>query len=125
MASPAASNSDINSLSQADSQHHATTDMVLSRSLSSGTEPEKVKANPWPLASSAPVLNTMESLLASYEHWYICIILLIIAFLHTKHHLSFRACEIVLWSLHAIFILVGWISEENCTLTTLGLCSPI
>ncbi|KII89951.1 hypothetical protein PLICRDRAFT_571426 [Plicaturopsis crispa FD-325 SS-3] len=43
----------------------------------------------------------------SHDVWYIRVLLTLVAVLHTTHHVSFRACALVLFTLNSIFVLLG------------------
>jgi hypothetical protein len=42
----------------------------------------------WLLMTARPVYNALESFGAENNVWFVCTILLIIGFLHAKHHMS-------------------------------------
>lgn len=75
----------------------------------------------WPLATAGPIPNTLDSFVTANDVWFIRLILLVVGFLHTKHHMSFRACGILLWCLRSIFISIGLFNEDNRMPTTLGM----
>ncbi|TDL15549.1 hypothetical protein BD410DRAFT_104683 [Rickenella mellea] len=48
----------------------------------------------------------------SHEAWFVRAILMLVAFLHTRHHVSFRACNILLFCLNAIFLFLNLITID-------------
>jgi hypothetical protein len=115
-------NSRVPSIQISDSENEGSTDSSSTSSLmhthhfpSPHPLPEE-----WPLATARPVRNALESFQAANDVWFVRIILLIIGFLHAKHHMSFRACGILLWCLRSIFIVIGLLSIDNHMPTTLG-----
>jgi hypothetical protein len=73
---------------------------------------------PLPLEASPPMQLDVYN--DAHEHWFVRVFLLLVGFLHTKHHLSFQACGILLWSVQTIFILMAVIASDNPMPTTLG-----
>lgn len=73
----------------------------------------------WLLATSAPVRNTLDTFSKAHDKWFVRAVLLIVGFLHTKHHMSFRACSLILWSLRSIFVLLGLLASQDSMPTTL------
>ena len=74
----------------------------------------------WPLATAGPIPSPLDSFTTANDLWFVQVILLVVGFLHTKHHMSFRACGILLWCLRSVFILIGLFNEDNRMPTTLG-----
>lgn len=74
-------------------------------------------------AISEPSVSKIEQLYRSlHDHWYIRIMLLLTVFLHTRHHLSFRACGLLLFVIQAIFRALGLLEQDEdppATLKTL------
>lgn len=54
-----------------------------------------------------------------HEHWYVRIIVVLVAFLHTRHHVSFRACTLLLFCIQCIFYGTGLLlaSDERYPFT--------
>ena len=74
----------------------------------------------WPLAIGTPVRHSHDRFLAAHDKWFVRATLLMVGFLHTKHHVSFRACGILLWCLASIFILLGHLESHDRMPITLG-----
>ena len=74
----------------------------------------------WPLATAGPISSALDSFTTANDLWFVRVILLVVGFLHTKHHMSFRACGILLWCLCSVFILLGLFNVDNRMPTTLG-----
>ncbi|KAF8483160.1 hypothetical protein JB92DRAFT_1637824 [Gautieria morchelliformis] len=53
------------------------------------------------------------------DHWWIRLTLLLVAFLHTSHHVSFCACGLILFTMRSIFVALGMIPLEDSMPTTL------
>ncbi|KAF8491927.1 hypothetical protein JB92DRAFT_1253441 [Gautieria morchelliformis] len=66
-----------------------------------------------PLSMPSPPPDTMDAFQHAHEHWFVRCILLLVGFLHTKHHLSFRACGLLLWCLRFIFISLGLLASDD------------
>lgn len=64
----------------------------------------------FPLA--APRRDVLEIFNDCHKIWFIRIILTMVAFLHTRHNVSFRACAILLFTLNAIFLALGCVTLE-------------
>jgi hypothetical protein len=73
-----------------------------------------------PLPLEAPPPMRLDVYKKAHEHWFVRVILLLVGFLHTNHHLSFRACGLLLWSIRTVFILMAVISSDDPMPTTLG-----
>jgi hypothetical protein len=82
--------------------------------------PHDPSAGKWPLATSMPAQRTLDTFIKSHDKWFVRGISLLIGFLHTKHHVSFRACGIILWTLRSIFIVLGILTSHDHMPTTLG-----
>ena len=54
-----------------------------------------------------------EAYMNSHGLWFIRAVLLLVAFLHAKHHVTFRACAILLFGLRLIFISLGLIAKDD------------
>ncbi|CDO75664.1 hypothetical protein BN946_scf184941.g17 [Trametes cinnabarina] len=57
----------------------------------------------------------------SHPLWFVRIILLLVAFLHTHHHVTFRAADLVLFTLRAVFVTLRLVEADDPmpqTLTT-------
>ncbi|TFK81258.1 hypothetical protein K466DRAFT_502435 [Polyporus arcularius HHB13444] len=49
----------------------------------------------------------------AHDKWYIRSIIVLIAFLHTRHHVTFRACDITLFALRTIFVALDLIDKND------------
>jgi hypothetical protein len=58
--------------------------------------------------------------LESHQTWWARIIISLVAFLHTKHRLSFRGCALILFSLNAIFTTLGLLPDNQTLPVTLN-----
>jgi hypothetical protein len=54
-----------------------------------------------------------EAYMKSHGLWFIRAVLLLAAFLHAKHHVTFRACAILLFGLRLIFLSLGLIAKDD------------
>lgn len=69
----------------------------------------------------APSLTPRAVYAAAHPNWYVRIILLLGVFLHTHHHVTFRAVGLILFTLRAVFVGLGLIPHNDTmpqTLTT-------
>ncbi|TDL13710.1 hypothetical protein BD410DRAFT_734965 [Rickenella mellea] len=71
-----------------------------------------------PLAE--PRRDAQEIYDTSHDIWFIRILLTLVAFLHTKYHVSFRACDILLSCLNIIFLSLKLIDENTQIPRNLG-----
>ncbi|KAI0309474.1 hypothetical protein OF83DRAFT_1158491, partial [Amylostereum chailletii] len=55
----------------------------------------------------------------SHDKWFIRILLIVTAFLHTEYHLPFRGCAVLLFTLRTIFVALGLILNDDPTPITL------
>ena len=69
-----------------------------------------------PLSERPPPL---ESYTTSHNRWYIRVILLLATYLHTKHHMTFRASNVMLYTLRLIFSSLGLLDPDVNMPTTL------
>lgn len=68
-----------------------------------------------------PSLTPRSVYAAAHPQWYVCIILLLGVFLHTHHHVTFRAVGLILFTIRSVFIGLGIIAHNDTmpqTLTT-------
>ncbi|KII83669.1 hypothetical protein PLICRDRAFT_180270 [Plicaturopsis crispa FD-325 SS-3] len=56
---------------------------------------------------------------SSHDIWFVRAILTLVALLHTKHHVSFRACALILFVLNSIFISLGILLPSSAMPLTL------
>ncbi|KAI0311343.1 hypothetical protein OF83DRAFT_1251718 [Amylostereum chailletii] len=63
-----------------------------------------------------PPSDTLE---AAHSLWYIRLLLVVTAFLHTEYHLPFRGCAILLFALRTIFVALSLIPQDDPMLITL------
>ncbi|TFK48342.1 hypothetical protein OE88DRAFT_1635123 [Heliocybe sulcata] len=49
----------------------------------------------------------------SHSHWFVRLVLLLVIHLQTVHHVTFRACAIILYTLRLIFICMGALSDDD------------
>lgn len=56
---------------------------------------------------------------SSHRLWYIRSILLLIVFLHTRHHVTFRACDLALSTVRSIFVALQLIESSDSMPSTL------
>ncbi|KAI0351887.1 hypothetical protein OH77DRAFT_1592537 [Trametes cingulata] len=56
---------------------------------------------------------------ASHEKWYVRVILMAVAYLHTTHHVTFRAANIVLFTIRTIFVALRLLDIGDAMPTTL------
>jgi hypothetical protein len=116
--SPASCNSGIENASCTESSNSSDED--FKESITHTTAPISPDAGAWPLSGSGTAPNIMASYMSSSSFWFVRIILLVVGFLYTQHHLSFRACGILLWCLRSMLMLLGAIDFDNHMPTTLG-----
>ena len=71
--------------------------------------------------SSFPIPHrpSAEVYASSHSHWFVRVVLLLIAFLHTQYHLSFRGCNLILASMHTIFLSLSLIPPDDLMPQTL------
>ena len=60
-----------------------------------------------------PRLPAHETYVGSHSKWFVRAVLLLTAFLHAKHHVTFRACAVLLFCLRLIFISLGLIAKDD------------
>ena len=74
-----------------------------------------------PLLSSFPVLHrpSAEIYASSHSQWFVRVVLLLTALLHTHFHLSFRGCKLILASMRAIFLSLSLIPPDDSMPQTL------
>jgi predicted Zn-ribbon and HTH transcriptional regulator len=70
-------------------------------------------AAPSNLPIQPPGQSPIDSYRESHESWFVRLIFLLIAVLHTRHHVSFRACSLLLFTLSLIFLHLTLTSSEN------------
>ncbi|KAL4259480.1 hypothetical protein AB1N83_007669 [Pleurotus pulmonarius] len=63
-----------------------------------------------------PEPGILELYRSLHPTWFIRIFLTLVVFLHTHHHVSFRACGIILFCVHAIFRGAGLIPSEDTSM---------
>ncbi len=83
--------------------------------------PTKTSTPPSEFPLLEPRKAPLEVYETSSEHWFVRITLLLVVFLHTTHHVSFRAIALILFVMRKIFIatqLVPSDSKMPITLTT-------
>ncbi|CDO74258.1 hypothetical protein BN946_scf184642.g3 [Trametes cinnabarina] len=56
---------------------------------------------------------------ASHEKWYVRVILMTVAYLHTTHHVTFRASNIVLFTICTVFVALRLLDVGDAMPTTL------
>ncbi|TFK50448.1 hypothetical protein OE88DRAFT_1735998 [Heliocybe sulcata] len=54
----------------------------------------------------------------SHSHWFVRLVLLLVIHLQTVHHVTFRACAIILFTLCSIFICMGALYDDDPMPTT-------
>jgi hypothetical protein len=100
-----------------DSQSESETEQRPEQLISNRDQARKVHTE---AASASIVLPILEArvpasrvYMESHDTWFIRAIILLTAFLHTKHHVTFKACGILLFALRTIFIALGLIPRED------------
>ncbi|KAI1781945.1 hypothetical protein LXA43DRAFT_1105051 [Ganoderma leucocontextum] len=66
-----------------------------------------------------PPLPPAEVYASSHKLWYIRSILLLVVFLHTHHHVTFRACNLTLSTIRSIFVTLKLIEPTDSMPSTL------
>ncbi|KAI0349142.1 hypothetical protein OH77DRAFT_1415517, partial [Trametes cingulata] len=56
---------------------------------------------------------------ASHEKWYVRVVLMTVAYLHTTHHVTFRASNIVLFTIRTVFVALRLLDVGDAMPTTL------
>ncbi|KAF8577397.1 hypothetical protein K439DRAFT_1622144 [Ramaria rubella] len=94
-------------------------DLVSSQAADSHALSPIPPTSPFPVFASWP--SSFKGFHTAHEKWWIRAILMLVALLHMKHHVSFRACGLILGCLCYIFILMAFIPANDAmpmTLTT-------
>jgi hypothetical protein len=57
--------------------------------------------------------SPLETYNEAHEYWFVCIIFLLVAVLHTRHHVTFRACGLILFVISVVFAHLLLTSTHN------------
>jgi predicted Zn-ribbon and HTH transcriptional regulator len=93
-------------------QHEELTPLV-SDPQDQHVEQADVLAPPTNLPIKSPGQSPIDLYRESHEHWFVRLVFLLVAVLHTRHHVSFRACSLLLFTLSLIFLHLSLTSSEN------------
>lgn len=77
------------------------------------TPPLPPRNPPIHISPFPPRIPPLEAYTESHNKWYIRAVLLLAVFLHTKHHVTFRASNILLYTLRVIFKSLNLIDPDN------------
>jgi hypothetical protein len=99
-----------------DPPQHDEPDIPIPNSQGSADSPEdlaELMAPPSNFAIESNSQSPLDTYRDAHESWFVRLILLVVAVLHTRHHLTFRACSLLLFSLSLIFFHLSLTSSEN------------
>jgi hypothetical protein len=99
-----------------DPPQHDEPDVPISNLQGSVDSPEdlaELMAPPSNFAIGSSSQSPLDTYRDAHESWFVRLILLVVAVLHTRHHLTFRACSLLLFALSLIFFHLSLTSSEN------------